>query len=134
MIEKAEPYADGDRLRFSVGDIARWSPADPLDVIVSNAALQWVPGHQRLLPSWLEALTPGGWLAFAVPANFDAPSHTILRETIMSEPWKERLAGTIRHDVISEPAEYLSLLAEHGCRVDAWETTYLQTLQGEDAV
>jgi trans-aconitate 2-methyltransferase len=140
MIEKAAPHADGERLRFSVGDLAEWRPAEPVDVavpvdvILSNAALQWVPGHQRLLPLWIDALSPGGWLAFAVPANFDAPSHTILRELCTSERWNERLAGTIRHDIISEPAEYLSLLADHGCRVDAWETTYLQTLSGDDAV
>ena len=31
-------------------------------------------------------------------------------------------------------ADYLALLAGAGCDVDAWETTYLHVLPGEDAV
>jgi len=31
-------------------------------VIVSNAVLQWVPGHLDLLPRWVNGLAPGGWL------------------------------------------------------------------------
>ena len=30
--------------------------------------------------------------------------------------------------------DYLALLAGAGCEVDAWETTYLHVLHGEDAV
>jgi len=44
----AAPVAEG--VSFSVGDIASWAPAEPVDVLLSNAALQWVPGHLDLLP------------------------------------------------------------------------------------
>ena len=67
-------------LTFEVADVETWRPDRPVDVIVSNAVLQWVPAHRDLLPRWTEALTPGGWLAFQVPGNFDAPSHTLIRE------------------------------------------------------
>src|SRR3954453_20161314 len=69
MVEAAGPLAS-DRLEFTRGDIASWRPEAPVDVIVSNAALQWVPEHRRVLPGLLDALTPGGWLAFQVPGNF----------------------------------------------------------------
>ena len=49
-------------------------------MIVSNATLQWVPEHRRLLPGLLAALAPGGWLAFQVPGNFGEPSHRLLHE------------------------------------------------------
>jgi catechol 2,3-dioxygenase-like lactoylglutathione lyase family enzyme len=39
-----------------------------------------------------------------------------------------------RHDIVSTPAEYVELLSGLGCRVDAWETTYLQVLPGADPV
>ncbi len=133
MIAEAERTA-GPRLRFSVGDLAEWTPTRPVDVIFSNAALQWVPGHQELLPRWVAALAPGGRLAFGVPGNFDAPSHVILRELCGAPRWRDRLAATIRHDVISTPEEYLARLTALGCRVDAWETTYLQVLPGSDPV
>jgi trans-aconitate 2-methyltransferase len=131
-------------LRFTVGDIATWAPDQPLDVIVSNAALQWVPTHRELLPTWIEALNPGGWLAFQVPGNFAGPSHTVLRELCLSPRWRDLLGplplrtaapGVVHGEPVSSPDEYLDLLARHGCRsVDAWETTYSQVMPGDDPV
>jgi trans-aconitate 2-methyltransferase len=136
MINAAGKLADGQagRLRFTVGDVAEWIPDGLIDVIVSNAALHWVPEHRELLPRWTRALTPGGWLAFQVPGNADAPSHTLLRELCRSSRWRGRLADVLRWHPVDGPAEYLRLLAGQGCRVDAWETTYQQVLHGEDAV
>ena len=126
-------------LRFAVADIATWVPDRPVDVIVSNAALHWVPTHRELLPTWIKALGPGGWLAFQVPGNFDGPSHSLLRELCRSPRWRA-LLGDLASEVVhgnpvSVPDDYLELLATHGCRpVDAWETTYSQVLQGADPV
>ena len=44
------------------------------DLIVSNAALQWVPGHARLLPDPRRALRPGGCFAFQIPGNSTRPA------------------------------------------------------------
>ena len=123
-----------DRLSFELQRIEDWRPAAPVDVLVSNAALQWVPRHLSLLPRFVSALAPGGWLAFQVPGNFDAPSHTLLTELCDSPRWSDRL-GTAGRRLSSLPAgEYVAALAALGCSVDAWETTYLQVLQGVDPV
>lgn len=133
MIAEARRTGPGS-VRFSVGDLTEWVPVRPVDVIFSNAALQWVPGHERLLRGWVDALAPGGCLAFGMPGNFDAPSHVILRELCRSARWRDRLGGTVRHNIVKEPADYLGLLGEMGCEVDAWESTYLQLLPGDDPV
>ena len=62
-------------------------------MIVSNAVLQWVPGHADLLPRWAAGWPPGGWLAFQVPGNFDQPGHVILRELAASARWRALLAA-----------------------------------------
>ena len=41
---------DHPGIAFVAGDIAAWSPAEPYDVVFSNAALQWVGNHAELLP------------------------------------------------------------------------------------
>jgi trans-aconitate 2-methyltransferase len=133
MISSARLH-ESDNLTFELGDIGTWTPDATPDVIVSNAALQWVPGHRELIPRWVEALAPGGWFAFQVPGNFDAPSHALLRELCSSPRWKARLAAALRHDVVASPGEYLDLLAGLGCQVDVWETTYQQVLTGQQAV
>ncbi|MEO8221125.1 MAG: trans-aconitate 2-methyltransferase [Specibacter sp.] len=125
----------GARLSFTVADIAGWAPSAGTDVIVSNAALQWVPGHRELMAGWLAALRPGAWLAVQVPGNFGAPSHTIMRELAGSARWRDQLDGVLRHkDAVGEPAEYQELFLRGGARVDVWETTYSQLLQGENPV
>ena len=124
----------GSRLSFTLGDAADWQPDQPPDVIVSNAVLQWIPDHLRVLARWAGLLPAGGWLAIQVPANFDQPSHVILREMAGSAAWKEQLAGARLNRQAAEPAEYLDVLAQAGCEVDAWETTYLHVLHGADPV
>lgn len=132
MIEAASAYA-GPRVSFVLGDLARWRPEQPVDVLVSNAALQWVPDHRRLLPGLVDALAPGGWLAFQVPGNFEAPSHQALRAVAAEPAYAEHTRGLVRPGV-AEPTDYLGDLVGLGCRVDAWETTYLHVLRGADPV
>ncbi len=122
------------RLEFRLADIRTWQPEQPVDVITCNAVLQWIPGHQELLTSWVRWLTPGGWLAFQLPGNFDQPSHAILRDLASAPRWKPLLGGATLNRQAGEPGGYLALLAGAGCEVDAWETTYLHVLQGQDAV
>ncbi|MGH3745381.1 MAG: trans-aconitate 2-methyltransferase [Mycobacteriales bacterium] len=105
-----------------------------VDVLVSNAALQWVPEHLDLLPRWARELEPGGWLAFQVPANFDAPSHRLMREVAATPRWRERLDGVLRAAPVEPPATYLDLLTGAGMSVDAWQTDYLHVLPGDDPV
>jgi trans-aconitate 2-methyltransferase len=140
MLDKAHvdhegPTPGGGHLDFAAADVRAWAPAETYDVIVSNATLQWVPGHVDRFPDWIAGLAPGGTFAFQVPGNFDAPSHRLMRELAHSGRWKDRLSGTLRHaDAVRTPAAYLEVLAGLGCEVDAWETTYLHLLQGEDPV
>jgi trans-aconitate 2-methyltransferase len=120
----------------SVLDVREWQPAEDTDVVVSNAVLQWVPGHEELLARWVKQLPHGAWLAFQVPGNFDAPSHVRVRELAASARWRDRLAAVVlREDgAVLDPAGYAALLSDAGCVVDAWETTYLQRLTGDDPV
>ncbi|MEU5010047.1 trans-aconitate 2-methyltransferase [Streptomyces sp. NPDC021749] len=139
MLKEAETHAGptpgGGHLDFAPADAADWTPDEPFDLIVSNAALQWVPNHPESLPRWIDALTPGGTLAFQVPGNFTSPSHALLGELCDAPQWRERLPTHGRRFIhILEPAAYLERLTDLGCSADVWETTYVQLLQGEDPV
>jgi trans-aconitate 2-methyltransferase len=124
-----------ERVTFRVGDVTAWTRAADVDVIVSNATLQWVPAHRSLIPAWAAALPPDGWLAFQVPGNFEAPSHTLLRSLASSPRWTTALGGVLRHgDAVATPEEYAQLLLSAGLEADVWETTYLHVLRGTDPV
>jgi trans-aconitate 2-methyltransferase len=122
------------RLGFDLADIRDWRPARPIDVLVSNAVLQWLPGHLDLVARWPALLSPGGSLAFQLPGNYDQPSHAILRDLAGSDRWRPLLAGVELNRQAQDPGGYLDLLARAGCVVDAWETTYLHVLTGADPV
>lgn len=132
MVEAAR----GRGIDASVGDVREWAPRPDTDVVVSNAVLQWVPGHDELLTRWVARLPEGAWLAFQVPGNFGAPSHVRVRELAREDRWHARLGSVVlrEDDAVLDPAGYASLLADAGCAVDAWETTYVQRLTGEDPV
>jgi trans-aconitate 2-methyltransferase len=121
-------------LSFMLDDIRHWKPQSLPDVIVSNAVLQWVPDHRELLVRWADQLARGGWMAFQVPGNFDQPSHAIMREMAASARWRPLLRDVALNRQSADPADYADLLARAGLEVDAWETTYVHILQGEDPV
>jgi trans-aconitate 2-methyltransferase len=135
MVRKARQVQDEPNLEFAEGDIAGWTPPAGLDVLVSNAALQWVPGHLELIRSWLRQLKSGAWLAVQVPDNFQAPSHALMRGLAGSPRWSGRLEGVLRHDnAVGSVRDYLELLLEGGCTAEAWTTVYEHVLHGEDPV
>jgi len=131
----AAARATGSTVTYDVADLRDWlaRPSDRVDVLISNATLQWVPGHLDLMPTLVSRVRPGGWLAFQVPGNFDEPSHTIRTELAAQEKYAAHTSGVAvpsSHDA----ATYLEALTALGCRVDAWETTFLHVLQGADPV
>jgi trans-aconitate 2-methyltransferase len=132
MIDAAHAH-EGERIRFELADLRTWTPSAPVDVIVSNATFQWVPGHRELLAGLVDALTLGGWLAFQVPGNFGEPSHRLLRE-LAADPRFAGATSDIAFPTSCDPEVYLADLASLGCEVDAWETTYLHVLDGPDPV
>jgi trans-aconitate 2-methyltransferase len=134
MIEKARKVLAPGRLSFALGDIRTWRPDRPVDVIICNAVLQWVPDHAGLLASWAGQLATGGWLAFQVPGNVDQPAYQVLRQLVGSDAWRSRLGAVNLNIQGADPAAYLDLLARTDCDVDAWETTYLHLLHGDDPV
>ena len=135
MLAAASAHAVPGRVSFVRGDVRDWRPREPVDVLVSNAVLHWVPGHDRLLARWAAELAPGGAVAVQVPGNFRAPAHALLARLCTSPRWAGRLAGAAPPaDAVLEPAGYLDLLMGAGLTADVWETTYLHVLSGPDPV
>ena len=130
MIERAREL-DGDRVRFVLDDATAWAPDQPVDVIISNALLHWIDGHDQLAARWFGSLAPDGWLAFQVPGNFTSPAHRQIGEQLAEPRWRDALPAGFEVGAASFPPErYLEVLSDVGADVDAWETTYLHVLSG----
>jgi trans-aconitate 2-methyltransferase len=114
-------------------DVAAWRPSEPVDVIVANALFQWLPEHLDLFATLVAHVSPDGWFAFQVPGNFDATSHTLIRDLCGEARWRDHLADTARA-AVHAPVTYARHFLDLGLAVDAWETTYVHVLSGDDAV
>jgi trans-aconitate 2-methyltransferase len=136
MIESARAV---EGVTWEVADLRDWARpragtlVSPVDVLVSNATLQWLPDHLELLPRLVDRVAPGGWLAFQVPGNFGEPSHTLRADIAERAPYAEHVRD-VAVPSSHEPADYLRVLLDLGCEADVWETTYLHVLAGADPV
>ena len=107
---------DEPGMRFVRADIAEWTSPSPLDVVFSNAALQWLDDHERLFARLRGLLAPGGVLAVQVPANYDHPSHLIAAEVALEEPFATTTGGYTRVSSVLAPERYVELLHVLGLR------------------
>lgn len=112
--------------RLIEADAAAWAPEAAPALIFSNAALQWLPGHDALLPRLAGFLAPGSWLAVQMPRQFTAPSHRFLRD-IAAAMFPGRFDDTDPLTRVQPAESYWQMLAPFG-EVSAWETDYIQQL------
>ena len=111
-------------------DLARWEPEAPLDRIVSNAALQWLPDHGELLERLTRFLAREGVLAVQVPHNRGEGAFRVLDELVLESPWRERLRAAGRRPSIETPAFYAERLLGLGLEIELWETVYHHRMAG----
>jgi len=115
-------------------DLTTWRPDKPADVLYSNAALQWVAGHETVFPELAEALAPGGVLAVQMPRNHAAPSHVLIQEAIEASPWVDKILCAQRLPPVHGPDVYYDLLRPYVSELNIWESEFLQVLDGENPV
>ena len=110
--------------------------AAPVDLLFTNAALQWLPDHLPLLTHLLAQLPVGGVLANQIPADFDQPSHTLMHDIARLYAQRgripsgtlDRLARTSAHSQAGGLRRYYDHLRPLSSHIDCWSTQYLQTI------
>ncbi len=119
MLAESRAHA-AEGLRFEKNEIQEFVAAGageaPWDLIFSNAALHWVPDHDRLLRSLTTLLAPGGQIAIQAPANHDHPSQTAAAQVAVEAPFREALGGYVRCSPVLRPEEYALILDRLGYR------------------
>ena len=116
--------------RFEFSDIAHWQPERAPDLVYANAALQWVGGHEGLIPRLFSLLAPGGVLAIQMPDNREEPTHRSMREVAGIAPWSAFIgdSAAVRTKILPLAA-YYDLLAPQAAEVDVWRTAYQHPME-----
>ena len=138
MLETAQTLTG--EITWIEADVATWQPDNAPDLIYSNATLQWLAGHDALIPRLVELLAPGGCLAVQMPQSWPLPSHRLMRETLAhggpdgAPIGPAILREALDHVWVQDASYYYDLLSPMSQQIDIWETEYVQVLEGDDPV
>lgn len=103
------------------------------DIVFSNACLQWVPGHPKLIPRLLGLLRPGGVLAVQVPMQDRAHIHTIVGTAASQPPWSRHIPQEPLFHTLTEQA-YIDLLTSLSPQYRVWKTVYYHIFDSHDII
>lgn len=135
MIAKARSSHDwGAWIRADAASLAGTAEGTSWDLVFSNATLQWIPDHERLVPALFGLVRPGGALAVQVPANAGSPLHRSLVRTAEDARWSRFTSGCASRLVYHEPSFYYELLCGIAERIDLWETVYYHAMHDHQAL
>jgi trans-aconitate 2-methyltransferase len=101
------------------------------DMLFSNACLQWIPGHNTLIPYLMERLTDKGVLAVQMPMNLNEPLYLIIKEIAADSKWNFENVYFERNDMLS-PEEYFDILSSCSSNFEIWETVYYHALNSHE--
>jgi trans-aconitate 2-methyltransferase len=130
MIDKANKnYPNG---KWVLSDARDLDLAGKYDIVFSNAVLQWIPEHEKLIPKLISLVSHGGVLAFQVPQNQHSKIHLSLYGTASESKFKDytEQAKTILN--YKTGTYYYNLLNAQVKDLNIWETTYYHILDNHD--
>ena len=128
--KKAHP-----ELKFKLCDASKDLPGlgSGFDIVFSNACIQWVPNHHKLLRDMMALLKPGGVLAVQSPLQRELLIYQIVCEIASGQKWSGRFTGTDRFYNLKQ-SEYFDLLAEISSEFSMWETVYYHRLKSHNDI
>jgi trans-aconitate 2-methyltransferase len=109
--------------------------AGSFDLILSNAALQWVADHRRAIPALLAMLAPGGQLVVQMPSWKRPAAYAAIADAARTEPYREALRGYEQAWPVLPIEDYAELLTASGAvDVVALDKVYPHVLASADAL
>jgi trans-aconitate 2-methyltransferase len=126
MIEKAKKDYPG--LNWRLLDAGKDEIDGKFDIVFSNATIQWIPGHSRLLKIFYELLNDKGLVAVQVPLFWDMPIGKAIKRIATNSRWISVTKGVTDVFTIHDPSFYYDNLSELFHSIDIWETHYFHLL------
>ncbi len=117
-----------------LADANMWQADAPYDIVFSNAAVQWMPDHERLLPRLFANVAQNGALAFQIPSRLYSPSHQFILKIADDPEWAHRMSAAKSGFHMEHPPFYYDVLAVHASRLDIWETEYYHIMENHQGI
>jgi trans-aconitate 2-methyltransferase len=126
MIRKAR--AAHPRYEWILADASSWQSDTRFDLVFSNATIQWIPDHGKLLGQLYDRVNPRGALAVQVPFNVDSPLYQALVSVSERSTWRDTMRGCADQIFYADENHYYEILAPLSGRLELWKTTYIHVM------
>jgi len=126
MITKAgTTYPD---MEWKLQDIMTWNTDFKFDVVFSNAVIQWIFDHKKLLKKLALMVSPAGAIAFQMPEYADMPVSRIIDEEYhkLCRGDSFSLADIFEFHQCSY---YYDILQEDFGSIEMWQTDYMHEMK-----
>lgn len=103
------------------------------DIVFSNAAIQWIPSQDKVLPQLFSLLEDGGVMAVQIPNTSQMPIHITLQALVQGQKWGARLGSIATHSAFGAPY-YYSILSALSTDIELWETHYYHVMENQHSL
>ncbi len=132
MIDKAKlNYPEGN---WQLADVLDLPGLNEYDIVFSNAALQWIPNHEKLIPYLLKLLKPKGIIAVQLPQNQLSILYKALNQIASEEVFKEYTQDAQKILNYQTGEYYYNLLHKKLENLYIWETTYYHIIRNHEDI
>lgn len=132
MIKKAtDDYPNQKWILFDAG---KDHLNDKFDIVFSNATIQWIPNHDKLLKKFAGLLNDSGVLAVQLPLFFDMPLGKSISGIAGQSKWLAATQGVDDLFTINPTAYYYDHLAKYFSKIDIWTTDYYHIMESQTSI
>jgi len=117
-----------------LADVSSFKTDRTFDLVFSNAAFQWIPGHKSLLKNCHELLSVNGVLAIQIPLFWDMPVGKTIRTVSAESHWQKLTDGVEDLFEIRDVSFYYDVMSGLFPVVDMWKTSYIHVLDSHQAI
>ncbi|MGT2907579.1 methyltransferase domain-containing protein [Streptococcus dentiloxodontae] len=132
LIQARENHPQLKYVRFDAqSDFERLNSA--FDLIFSNACIQWVPNHEKLLQDMLDSLADNGQLAVQIPLTDKVLMEELINQLINQHSWSAKMSQSSFYHTL-EVKDYANILAAKSSNYSLWETTYFHVMPSHQSI
>jgi trans-aconitate 2-methyltransferase len=132
MIRKASE--DYPHQKWIMYDAGKDSLDQKFDIVFSNATIQWIPDHEKLIREFYELLNERGVLAIQVPLFNEMPLGVAISEIARLRRWSQSTEGADNTFTIRTASYYYDQLSRYFTKIDLWTTDYYHVMESHSAI
>ena len=126
MIKKAsDDYPDQKWILY---DASHDNIDNKFDIVFSNATIQWIPNHKKLIKRFADLLIDKGILAVQLPLFLDMPIGKSITEIAKQNRWKSVTRGVDDLFEINSASYYYNQLSPYFSHINIWITDYFHVM------